>query len=278
MQKKYKLNVQTNFNNLCSKNNLAEGTLILHLEQQKSVNSSEIYHNNQYLKSVYMFYVNNGYKNYSTIEEFSIGFNNNNSEFPIRTFLTLYKTLQECSIFPFLKSTSRYIYKSEAEKIFIGEIIEETFFNYIINFQYNLDLSKLHSLSDLRKYFKMQIKYTAHLARKIKYYNRIYTIDQPKLNNMLSTSSPEKIYFTKLNNKLMKEIIYNYLKEKDTLDSIIITNNLMRYGIPFGESNISRWTLKYIAALHTVSEKTVQNRRIIIIKELRILLSPSLVA
>lgn len=250
--------------------NIPKGALIRVLPPSKYQTSESRYFAETHLKNIYRFYKQNGYKQYSSFSDFLSDLEKQNSDCIIKTYLTVYKGLKECSIYPFLKNTDRYIYKSIEEQNFIEEIIEETYYHVFYTLKDKLDVSKVRSLDQLRTYIKIAIKHKAHLDRAIKSFNRTKPVDfsDIKYTPSLGVDSMDNYYITKETRTLIRRIIDNYLKDKDKIDTLIIVNNLMKYGISYGDFTDSRWSLKRIAYICGVTERTVQYRKKRIIKEL----------
>jgi hypothetical protein len=194
--------------------NIPKGALIRVLPPSKYQTPESRYFAETHLKNIYRFYKQNGYEQYSSFNDFFSDLEKQNPDCIVKTYLTVYKGLKECSIYPYLKNTDRYIYKSIEEQNFIEEIIEETYYHVFYTLKDKLDVSKVRSLDQLRTYIKMAIKHKAHI------------------------------------------------------DTLIIVNHLMKYGISYGDFTDSRWSLKRIANICGVTERTVQYRKKRIIKEL----------
>jgi hypothetical protein len=250
--------------------NIPKGALIRVLPPSKYQTSESRYFAETHLKNIYRFYKQNGYEQYSSFSDFLSDLKNQNPDCIIKTFLTVYKGLKECSIYPFFKNTDRYIYKSIEEQNFIEEIIEETYYHVFYTLKDKLDVSKVRSLDQLRTYIKMAIKHKAHLDRMIKSFNRTEPVDFSNVKHKtdLGDDNLDNYYIAQETRILTRRIIDNYLKDKDKIDSLIIVNHLMKYGISYGDFTDSRWSLNRIANICGVTERTVQYRKKRIIKEL----------
>ena len=114
------------------------------------------------------------------------------------------------------------------------------------------------------------IKHKAHLDRAIKSFNRTIPTDFSDIKYIpgLGDDSMDNYDITKETRMLIRRIIDNYLKNKDKIDTLIIVNHLMKYGISYGDFSDSRWSLRRIADICGVTERTVQYRKKRIIKEL----------
>lgn len=152
--------------------NIPKGALIRVLPSSKYQTSENRYFTDSHLKKVYRFYKQNGYEKYSSLSSFFSDLEKQNPDCIVKTYLTVYKGLKECSIYPFLKNTDRYVYKSIEEQNFIEEIIEETYYHVFYTLKDKLDVNKVRNLEQLRTYIKMVIKHKAHLDRAIKSFNR----------------------------------------------------------------------------------------------------------
>ena len=250
--------------------NIPKGALIRVLPPSKYQTSESRYFTDTHLKYVYKFYKQNGYEQYSSFSDFFSDLEKQNPDCIVKTYLTVYKGLKECSIYPFLKNTDRYNYKSIEEQNFIEEIIEETYYHVFYTLKDKLDVSKVRSLDQLRTYIKMAIKHKAHLDRAIKSFNRTKPVDfsDIKYTHGLGDDSMDNYYITKETRTLIRRIIDNHLKDKDKIDTLIIVNHLMKYGISYGNFTDSRWSLKRIADICGITERAVQYRKKRIIKEL----------
>lgn len=250
--------------------NIPKGALIRVLPPSKYQTSESRYFTDTHLKYVYKFYKQNGYEQYSSFNDFFSDLEKQNPDCIVKTYLTVYKGLKECSIYPFLKNTDRYVYKSIEEQNFIEEIIEETYYHVFYTLKDKLDVSKVRSLDQLRTYIKMAIKHKAHLDRMIKSFNRTEPVDFSNVKHKtdLGDDNLDNYYIAQETRILIRRIIDNYLKDKDKIDSLIIVNHLMKYGISYGDFTDSRWSLNRIANICGVTERTVQYRKKRIIKEL----------
>lgn len=259
--------------------NIPKGALIRVLPSSKYQTSENRYFTDSHLKKVYRFYKQNGYEKYSSLSSFFSDLEKQNPDCIVKTYLTVYKGLKECSIYPFLKNTDRYVYKSIEEQNFIEEIIEETYYHVYYTLKDKLDVSKVRSLDQLRTYIKMAIKHKAHLDRAIKSFNRTKPVDfsDIKYTPGLGDDSMDNYYITKETRTLIRRIIDNYLKDKDKIDTLIMVNHLMKYGISYGDFTDSRWSLKRIAYICGVTERTVQYRKKKIIKELTVIYNKEII-
>lgn len=250
--------------------NIPKGSLIRVLLPSKYQTSESRYFTDTHLKYVYKFYKQNGYEQYSSFSDFLLDLKNQNPDCIIKTFLTVYKGLKECSIYPYLKNTDRYIYKSIEEQNFIEEIIEETYYHVFYTLKDRLDANKVKDFEQLKTFIKMAIKHKAHLDRAIKSFNRTIPTDFSDIKYIpgLGDDSMDNYYITKETRMLIRRIIDNYLKNKDKIDTLIIVNHLMKYDISYGDFTDSRWSLRRIADICGVTERTVQYRKKRIIKEL----------
>ena len=250
--------------------NIPKGALIRVLPPSKYQTSESRYFAETHLKNIYRFYKQNGYEQYSSFSDFLSDLKNQNPDCIIKTFLTVYKGLKECSIYPFFKNTDRYIYKSIEEQNFIEEIIEETYYHVFYTLKDRLDANKVKDFEQLKTFIKMAIKHKAHLDRAIKSFNRTIPTDFSDIKYIpgLGDDSMDNYYITKETRMLIRRIIDNYLKNKDKIDTLIIVNHLMKYGISYGDFTDSRWSLRRIADICGVTERTVQYRKKKIIKEL----------
>jgi hypothetical protein len=227
--------------------------------------------NNSYLYTTYKFYKSNGFLPYIEFKEFIKDYGENNPYCIIRTFMTLFKTLVDCCNYPFFKGKERYYYKSIEEQNQVEDAIINSYylvFNELIS---KLDLELVNNFNNLSMYIKLNIKYKVHLSRILKSNDKIKQIDFSQISIFKgnTTSSPiEDKYILKEFRLQLKNIINNYIKDKDVIDRLIITNYFMRYGFPFGDSNSCRWTLNKIATICGVTRKTVFVRKQKIIKEL----------
>jgi hypothetical protein len=250
--------------------NIPKGALIRVLPPSKYQTSESRYFTDTHLKYVYKFYKQNGYEQYSSSNDFFSDLEKQNPDCIVKTYLTVYKGLKECSIYPFLKNTDRYIYKSIEEQNFIEEIIEETYYHVFYTLKDKLDVNKVRNLEQLRTYIKMVIKHKAHLDRAIKSFNRTEPVDFSNVKHKtdLGDDNLDNYYIAQETRILIRRVIDNYLRGKDKIDTLIIVNHLMKYGISYGDFTDSRWSLKRIANICGVTERTVQYRKKKIIKEL----------
>ena len=265
--------------NIQNSTNIPKGALIRVLHPSKYQASESRYFTDTHLKSVYKFYKQNGYEQYSSFSDFLSDLENQNPDCIIKTFLTVYKGLKECSIYPFFKNTDRYIYKSIEEQNFIEEIIEETYYHVFYTLKDRLDANKVKDFEQLKTFIKMAIKHKAHLDRAIKSFNRTIPTDFSDIKYIpgLGDDSMDNYYITKETRMLIRRIIDNYLKNKDKIDTLIIVNHLMKYGISYGDFTDSRWSLKRIAYICGVTERTVQYRKKKIIKELTVIYNKEII-
>ena len=253
-----------------NKTNLSKGALIRVLPPSKHQTSESRYFIDSHLKNVYRFYRQNGYEPYSSFSDFISDLEKQNPDCIIKTFLTVYKGLKECSIYPFFKNTDRYIYKSIEEQNFIEEIIEETYYHVFYTLKDKLDISKVKGLDQLGNYIKIAIKHKAHLDRAIKSFNRTIPVDfsDIKYRPIIGDDNMDNNYIMKETRMIIRRVIDDYLKGKDKIDTLIIVNHLMKHGIAYGDFTDNRWSLKRIAYICGVTERTVQYRKKRIIKEL----------
>jgi hypothetical protein len=248
---------------------IRKGSKILSLNECYAENTLKAYKVNSYLINLYKFYFINGYNPYTSIDDFIIDFKNNSNDCIIRTFMTVSATLKKCSKCPFFKNTDRYTYSCLEEQDLIEEIIEETYYQVFGELRNTLDINMLLSLSTLKTYIKKGIKGKAHLNRHIKKYNIEKPYDTKTLENLAKSYNIEDDYIKKDTQKIVRNLIKTYINTKDKIDTLILVKNLMRHGIPYGETENCRFSLKYIAALCNVSERTVKSRSKKLIAELK---------
>lgn len=247
---------------------IRKGSKILSLNECYAENTLKTYKVNSYLINVYKFYSTNGYNPYTSIDDFIIDFESNSNDCIIRTFMTVAATLKKCSKYPFFKNTDRYIYSCSEEQDFIEEVIEETYYQVFVELKNTLNTNMLFSLADLKAYIKKGVKGKAHLYRHIKKYSRAKPYDTKTLEQLAITQNIEDDYIKKETQELFGNIIKNYLNTKDQIDRLILVKNLMRHGIPYGETENCRFSLTYIATLCNVSERTVNSRKKKLVSEL----------
>lgn len=253
-----------------------KGTKILKLKPCIAENSLRTYKNNSHIIGVYKFYSSYGYKPYSSITAFKEDFIRNSDVCIVCTFMTVYDSLKHCSSYPFINCKNVYYYSCLEEQDSIEEIIEETYYKVFQELDNTLDLNRLHSIPQLKAYIINGIKQKAHLDRCIKKFNitKTYTIET--MEYLVNSHNIEGQYteYEYIKNKTQEEIkttLQEYLNTKDKIDTLIIVTNLMRYGIPYGETEGHRHSLNHIANLCNISERAVKARKQKLIPDLKIL-------